>query len=173
MRKNRVWITLVACFVAAAIFAWAQGIKKAGLWEVTTTQTWQKSPFPPGMQLPPQAAAMFGGAPHTTQVCYSQEWVNRFGGPLPPNRECQATNISTTPSGMSADWVCNGRMIGKGTVQASWPDSEHATGKVHFAGVMQAGQGQMPIEFTVDYSSVYKGADCGSVQPLPLPPESK
>ena len=173
MRSTRIGIALAGCLAVATIFAWAQGVKKAGLWEVTTTQTWQKTPFPPGMPMPPAAAAMFGGAPRTTQVCYSQAWVDRFGGPLPPNRECQATNMSVTTSGMSADWVCNGRMIGKGTIQASWPDSDHANGKVHFAGVMQGGQGQIPVEFTIDYSSVYKGADCGSVQPMPLPPENK
>jgi len=40
---------------------------------------------------------------------------------------------------------------------------------MHFAGVMGAGSSAMPVEWTMDLTSVYKGADCGSVKPLPLP----
>ena len=70
---------------------------------------------------------------------------------------------------MTADLVCSGRMIGKGEVQASWSDGTHATGRIHFAGTMQAGPNTLPVEWTVDSSSVYKGPDCGSVQPMPMP----
>ena len=72
-------------------------------------------------------------------------------------------------TGMTADWVCTGRMAGKGTVESSWADPDHAKGKVHFVGSMQMGPNSKPIEYTIETSSVYKGPDCGSVKPLPIP----
>jgi hypothetical protein len=68
MRKYRLWIATSCCLLAVAIFAWGQPNRKPGLWEITSTMTWQQSPFPPGMQMPPAAAAAFGGGPRTTQV---------------------------------------------------------------------------------------------------------
>jgi hypothetical protein len=102
------------------------------------------------------------GLPHPGQI-------DRYGAPISQNRDCQIVNISLKPSGMTADLVCSGRMIGKGEVQASWSDGTHATGRIHFAGTMQAGPNTLPVEWTVDSSSVYKGPDCGSVQPMPMP----
>jgi hypothetical protein len=60
-------------------------------------------------------------------------------------------------------------MNGKGEISSSWPDGNHATGKVHFAGAMQMGQNATPVEWTVNSTSTFKGPDCGSVKPLPLP----
>jgi hypothetical protein len=60
-------------------------------------------------------------------------------------------------------------MPGKATVVSSWSAGNSAKGKVHFLGSMQMGSNSMPIEWTVDFTSAYKGADCGSVKPLPLP----
>jgi hypothetical protein len=34
---------------------------------------------------------------------------------------------------------------------------------------MQMGQNSRPIEWTSESTSVYKGPDCGSVKPLPMP----
>jgi hypothetical protein len=34
---------------------------------------------------------------------------------------------------------------------------------------MQMGQRSTPIEWTMDNTSTYKGADCGSVKPMTLP----
>jgi Protein of unknown function (DUF3617) len=172
MRKTRVWITSGCCLVALAIFAWAQPNRKPGLWEITSTMTWQQSPFPPGMQMPPAAAAAFGGGPRTTQVCLTQAWIDRYGAPIPQSRgNCQATNISLKPNSMTADWVCTGQMMGKGTLESSWDDTDHAKGKMHFVGTMQPGRAPnpIPIEFTVVSESVYKGAECGSVQPMQMP----
>jgi len=174
MRTIRVWMAL-ACFLALGVgTASAQPNRKPGLWEITSTQTWQQSPIPPN--LPPQAAAAmaaaFGGGPHTTQVCLTQAWIDKYGAPIPQSHgSCQATNVVLKPNGMTADWVCSGQMTGKGTMESSWDDSDHAKGKMHFAGTMQGGRSPnpIPVEFTVNSESVYKGPDCGSVQPPPMP----
>jgi hypothetical protein len=173
MRKTRVWITMSCCLFAMAIFAWGQTQRKPGLWEITSTQTWQQSPFPPNMPMPPAAAAAFGGGPRTTQICLTQAWIDRYGAPTPQSRDCQVANVSLRPNSMTADWVCNGRMVGKGTLESSWDETGTAKGKVHFAGTMQGGRSPnpMPIEFTIESVSTYKGPDCGSVQPLQMPPE--
>jgi hypothetical protein len=61
-------------------------------------------------------------------------------------------------------------MSGKASMESSWTDDEHATGKVHFVGSMQVGPNSKPIEWTTASSSVYKGIDCGTVKPLsPVP----
>jgi hypothetical protein len=164
MRKTRIWITMGCCLFALAIFAWAQANRKPGLYEMTSTMTWQQSPMPAGMTMP-------GASPHTVQVCLTQAMIDKYGAPMPQSRngECQISNVALHASSMTADWVCTGMMAGKGTVESSWSDPDHSKGKVHFAGAMQMGSNSTPIEYTIETSSIYKGADCGSVKPLPLP----
>jgi hypothetical protein len=166
MSKTRVWITLGCCLFAVAIAAWAQAIRKPGLWEMTSTMTYQQSPFPPGM---PAAAIAAMGGPHTVQVCLTQAMIDRYGAPMSQSRDCQITNIQMRSSSMTADMVCSGRTNGNGTVESSWADGNVAKGKVHFVGTMGAGSNPMPVEWTAVSTSVYKGPDCGSVKPLPMP----
>jgi Protein of unknown function (DUF3617) len=162
MRRTRVWITLSGCLFALAIVAWAQ-TRKAGLWNLTTTMTWQQSPFPAGMGDPS------GGGPRTTPVCITQQYIDKYGAILPQSRgNCQVINLVKKDHGMTADMVCTGPMSGKGHLESSWTDDEHARGRIHFVGAMQAGPNSKPIEWTSESSSVYKGADCGSVKPLPM-----
>jgi len=156
---------LACLFFAAAVYAWAPA-RKAGLWEMTTNMTWQQSPFPGGTP-PPAAAAAFGGGPRTTQVCLTQAMIDKYGAPVPQGRgDCQVSNVKLSDHGMTADMVCTGRMGGNATVESSWTDDEHATGKVHFTGTLQAGPSPKPIEWTINSTSVYKGADCGNVKPI-------
>jgi hypothetical protein len=144
--------------VAAAVFAWAQG-GRAGLWEVTTTMTWQQSPFPSGMGP--------GAAPRTTQVCISQQQADKFGGVPPQTRgDCQVTNISKRADGYSADVACTGQMATKGTVEATYSADGHGKTKVHMTGTMQRGPSAIPVEMTILNEATYKGADCGSVKPV-------
>ncbi|MGO9339949.1 MAG: DUF3617 domain-containing protein [Terracidiphilus sp.] len=173
MRKTRIYIALGCCFLAMAIFAWAQANRKPGLWEMTSTMTWQQSPMPPGMTMPPGANSPFGGGPRTTQVCLTQAMIDKYGAPMPSSRngQCQISNVSLKPTSMSADWICTGMMTGKGSLESSWSDPDHAIGKVHFVGTMQMGPNSRPIEYTMESSSVYKGPDCGSVQPMTMPAE--
>jgi hypothetical protein len=164
MRMTRVWIILSGLLFVAAVFAWAQG-RKAGLWEMTTTMTWQQSPLPAGMPAPPNSP--FAGGPRVTQVCLTQETIDKYGAPVPNSRnDCQLTNVQKSDHGMTADLVCSGRMSGKGALHSEWPDPEHATGGVHFTGTVQARSGSMPVEWTSQSTSVFKSADCGDVKPI-------
>jgi hypothetical protein len=54
-------------------------------------------------------------------------------------------------------------------MESSWSDNDHTKGKMHFLGAMQGGPNSMPVEWTVEFTSVYQGPDCGSVKPLPMP----
>lgn len=158
MRVHRNVLLVGVCGMALGLLAWAQG-RKAGLWEVTATMSWQQSPFPAGMGPMSQ--------PHTTQICVTQEQIDKFGTVPPQMRgTCQMNNVVKKADGMSAELVCSGPMSGKGDIQASWNDDLHSTAKVHFLGEMQMGPNSKPIEWTVDSTSVYKGADCGSVKPM-------
>ncbi|HYL64884.1 MAG TPA: DUF3617 family protein, partial [Candidatus Methylomirabilis sp.] len=165
MHRTRVWLTLAACFLAGATLLWAQS-RKPGLWELTTTMTWQKSPFPAGMNMPAGGAnSPFGGGPHTVPVCLTQQQIDDNHAITPTMKGCQITNVAKKPNGMTADLECTGLMSGKGTLESAWSDSEHATGKVHFVGSMLMGPQSTPIEWTTVANSVYKGPDCGSVKP--------
>jgi hypothetical protein len=129
--------------------------------------TWQQSPLPAGTA-GPGGPSSINSAPHTTQVCLTQEMMDKYGAPIPQshNNDCQVSNLKKTANSMTAQWVCTGRMNGKGTIESTWTDDDHSTGKVHFVGVMQMGQaGSKPVEWTNESTSVYKGPDCGSVKP--------
>jgi hypothetical protein len=122
------------------------------------------------MQMPAGANSPFGGGEHTTQVCVTQQMIDRYGGLVPPSRgDCQLKNMNKTASGMTADYVCTGHMNGTGKLEATWTATGQSHSKLHFTGAMQMGQKSTPIEYTMDSSSTYKGADCGSVKPMTLP----
>jgi Protein of unknown function (DUF3617) len=156
MHKTRVLITMGCCLFAMTLFAGAQAIRKPGLWEMTTNMTWQQSSMPPGMT-------------NTKLVCLTQEMINKYGAPMPQSPNCQISNVVLKATSMTADWVCSGRMAGKGTLESSWADPNHAIGKVHFVATMQMGQNSRTVEYTINSSSVFKSPDCGSVAPLPMP----
>jgi hypothetical protein len=165
MRRTRVLIALVCCLLAMTALAMAQG-RKTGLWDLTTTTTWQESPFPAGTPGSPAA----GGA-HTMPVCFTQQQMDKYAAIIPPISDCHVSNLVKKANGMTAEMVCTGRMSGKASLESSWTDGEHATGKVHFVGSMQVGSNNKAIEWTSASSSVYKSADCGSVKPYPLMPD--
>ena len=169
MRIHRAVLAVSACVLALGIFAWSQS-RKPGLWEMTSNMTWQQSPLPPGIKLPPGVNSPFAGGPTTSQVCLTQAQIDKYGAPTPQshNGDCTVQNVVLKDTSMSADWVCTGRMAGKGTLQSSWAEPDHAKGTVHFVGTMQMGARSTPVEFTIESTSVYKGADCGSVQPLDM-----
>lgn len=164
MRKARVWIVIGFCLFFISLFASAQANRKPGLWEMTSSMTWQQSPIPGGMTIP-------GGGAHVSQVCITQATIDKYGAPVPQsqNNQCKLGNVQMMPGGMTADWICSGPMVGKGTVESSWTDADHATSKVHFTGSMRMGPNATPVEYTIVATSVYKGADCGSVKPVAEP----
>ena len=159
MRFPRSFVVAAVCVLALTSFAWAQ-TRKAGLWKVTSTMTWQQSPFPGGMN--------HMGGPRTAEVCVTQEQIDKYGAVPPQTRgDCHVTSVNKSDHGMTAEMECSGRMQGKGTVQASWTDDTHSTSKVHFTGNMQMGPNSKPFEWTIESSSVFEGSDCGDVKPAP------
>jgi hypothetical protein len=170
MRKFRLWVPVGCCLTASALLLIAQADRKPGLYETTSNMTWQQSPLPPGVQMPPGANSPFGGGPHTSQVCVTQDMIDKYGGPVPQSRgDCQVKNMNKTASGMTADYVCTGHMNGTGKLEASWTEAGQSHSKIHFTGTMQIGQRSAPIEWTIDTTSTYKGADCGTVKPMTVP----
>lgn len=160
MRLTR-WMVVVAVSIftlAFALTARAQ-TRKPGLWKVTSTMTWQKSPFPSG------ASPM--STPHTNEICVTQQQIDKYGTVPPQVRgECQITNVLKSSNGMTADIECSGHMQGKGHVQASWTEENHSTSTVHFEGVMQMGPEPKPFEWTVQSTAIFESSDCGSVKPF-------
>jgi len=166
MHKTLASALLGLSLIAVAASASAQANRKPGLWDVTSTMTFQQSPLPPGMQAPP--GSPFSGAPRTTQVCVTQAMIDKYGGPSPaPQRgDCQVSNMSVKPTGMTASIACTGQMAGSGTVEATFIDPNSGQTKVHFTGTMQMGPRSAPVEWTMQSNSTFKGADCGSVKPV-------
>jgi hypothetical protein len=166
MRLSRMAAIAGVAVLALCVFAWAQS-RKPGLWEVTSTMTWDKSPFPAGMGA--HGGAM-GGGPHTMQMCVTQEQIDKYGGPQPQTqRDCQLTNIEKKPNGMTAEMTCSGAFSGKGTVTNSWTGDSRSHSKIHFVGAMAMGANTTPIEWTVESTSVFKSSDCGKVKPFEAP----
>lgn len=138
----------------------AQHSAKPGLWEVTTTMTWQKTPVQPGQPGgPPRAGS------HTTEVCLTQEMVDA-GALLPQSRgQCKIENKVIKPGSVTADYVCTGKMQGKGILETTFSDLEHATGSLHFEGTMDVAAKPKPIEWTATSTSVLKSGQCTNNPP--------
>jgi len=177
MSKTRVWTMVGCCVIALAALAWSQSQRKAGLWEVTAQVNMAGMPqmpqLPPGVQLPPgmqMPASPF--APQTTQVCVTQAMIDKYGGPYsnPPRGDCKVTDIQLKPDGMTATMTCSGQFTGTGTVQATFVDANTTKTTMHLTGTTQMGSTSRPMDMTVQSTSTYKGADCGSVKPLAMPP---
>ena len=160
MRKSLILTTLVCSFLAMAALAWAQS-RKAGLWEMTTTTT-----FPPSLERMPGIPS---GAPHTSMVCLTQPLLEKYGAPLPQTRGgCRVTSLDKKEGSMTAELDCTGRNTGKMTAESSWT-ADRAKGTVHFAGTAMEGNSSRKMEWTATSVSVFKGEDCGSVKPYPMP----
>jgi hypothetical protein len=147
-----------------ALLASAQA-RKTGLWEMTSTTTWQQSPMPAGMANSPTAPTT-----RTTQVCLTQQQIDKYNAIIPSmTAGCHLTNVVKKANGMTGDMICTGRMSGKATLESSATDSEHATGKMHFVGSIELGGTSKPIEWTANSNSVFKSPDCGAVKPMVAP----
>ena len=155
MSKTRIWMVVGCCLFALA--ASARGQRKAGLWEVTSSMSMSGMPNMPQM------------GSRTQQVCVTQAMIDKYGGPYsnPQNAQCQVTDVSLSTTGMSAKLSCTGRMTMSGTVQATFVDAN--TTKTIVQMNMTMGNGQQ-MDMTMQSTATFKGADCGSVQPLAMPP---
>jgi hypothetical protein len=156
MNKTRFWLILGCCIIALAAQAQAQG-RKPGLWDVTSQMSMSGGP-----------ANMPQMPPRTSQVCVTQAMIDKYGGPYsnPPQSQCQVTNMSMTATGMSADLTCSGRTSMTGTVRTTFVDANTTKTTVQMSMAM----GSNTMNMTMESTATYKGPDCGSVQPLALPP---
>jgi Protein of unknown function (DUF3617) len=156
VNKTQFWLILGCCIIALSAQAQAQG-RKPGLWEVTSQMSMSGGP-----QNMPQMA------PRTSQVCVTQAMIDKYGGPYsnPPQSQCQITNMSMSATGMSADLSCTGRGNMTGTVRTTFVDENTTKTTVQMSMAM----GSNTMNMTMESTATYKGPDCGSVQPMALPP---
>jgi hypothetical protein len=155
MRGSRICITFGCCLFVIASAASAQR-RKPGLWTITTTVT--------------SAASNNGVAgrpatqgPFNTNVCLTQALIDKYGAPLPQMKDCKITSFNRKANSVTADLVCSGATTGKATMESTWT-ADHATGSIHMiATAPKAG------EWTSNSTSIFKSADCGAVQPFPMP----
>jgi hypothetical protein len=139
--------------LTATLSAAAQD-RKPGLYDVTLATT---TVLPTPRVQPPR----------TWQACLTQGMIDKYGAIVPDylSNVCQLVNIVKKPGGMSADMVCSGSFIGKGTLAVNWSDSEHSKGTLHFSGTMHPGETDIKIEWSAETTSVYKGPDCSAAKP--------
>ena len=160
----RFLLPLLLVSIATSASALDLPTRKAGLWEITTAMTWQKSPVRPGSPGGPPAAGS-----HTTSVCLTQAMVDA-GALFPQSRgECRIQNKVIKPGSLTANYVCTGKMKGMGNIESSIPDLEHVNGTIHFVGTMNVDAHTQSIEWTATSSAVFKSAQC-SIKPLPAAP---
>ena len=165
MNQTRLWITIGACIGLASLASAGTATGKPGLWEITTTTTWQKAPLVQGVD-----AGKIPGGTHSSEVCLTQEMIDDYGALLPHgNNQCTIQNRVTTDNKTTGEYVCSGQMNGKGDLESTWTDPEHVTGKVHFNGTFVIGGQRQVVEWTTESLSRFKSATCGAVKPHPLP----
>ena len=163
MRRAGVGIGLAWFLFATAVIIFAQDKDaphhsgKAGLWEVTTTMTWQKAPARQGGPGGPPASGT-----HSTSVCLTQAMVDA-GALLPQSRgQCHIQNKVVKAGSVTANYVCTGKMKGMGNVETSIPDLEHVTGTIHFVGTLDTDGHPQQIEWTTTSTSVFKTEQCSN-----------
>jgi hypothetical protein len=167
MQKGLTHILIVTCMLSLVSASRAQ-THKPGLWEVTTKTTIQQPGDPEG-HFNSSSLGNQGGSPATLPACYTNDLINKYGIALPPSlRDCDLSNVTASADSFRADLTCKGSYNGKGSLESTWTDEDHAVGKVHFTSKTRDDQPRM-VRWTQDVSAVYKGADCGTVRPRTIP----
>ena len=174
MPKLRVFFILLLCLLAIVPFSGAQA-RKAGLWEMTSkTSILQPgnrvgTTINNGSQEPSQSSEPAAGL----AVCLTQAQIDKYGVVLPPSlRDCDISNVVQKPDGVSADLVCKGTYNGKGSIESTWTDDDHATGKVRFVAKSRDSSTPMSLAWTQESTAVFKSPDCGNVKPRPMPTQA-
>lgn len=175
MRNVRACFILMFCLFAVLHLSEAQS-RKAGLWEMTSKTTILQpgnrvgTTINNGSQESAQSSDPAAGIP----VCLTQAQIDKYGVILPPSlRDCELSNVVQKPDGVSADMICKGTYNGKGSIESTWTDDDHASGKVHFVAKSRDSSKPMSIAWTQESTAVFKSPDCGSVKPRPMPTQEK
>jgi uncharacterized protein DUF3617 len=174
MPKAHVCFTLMFCLLAGFHLSQAQS-RKPGLWEMTSKTT---------ILQPGNRAATTTDSASSTQaqapaplglpVCLTQAQIDKYGVILPPSlRDCEISNVVQKPDSFSADMMCKGAYNGKGSIESTWTDDDHASGKIRFVAKSRDSSEPMSIAWTQESSAVFKSPDCGSVKPRPMPTQAK
>lgn len=162
-------LSLVCCPLAAN----AAGMMKQGLWEMTAKSGGAGA----GAQIPPEkleelrkrgiSIPQTTGGAMVTKMCVSKEMAGRDSLP-PMNRggaNCAQSNQSRSGNTLTFDVVCTGEnMQGKGTTKVTYGDDSFSS-VTDFTGTAHG----HPINTHNETSGRYLGADCGNVQPPPMP----
>ncbi|HVV28319.1 MAG TPA: DUF3617 domain-containing protein [Rhizomicrobium sp.] len=164
--NRMVWGFAAGALVLAPVAAWAAH-GKAGLWNVTSTTNMQ-------MNMPPEAMAqmrsmgmkMPNARSYTSQMCMSQAEVD---SDKPPHIDqnatgCETKVLSQTPTSMTVETTCNGRMKGVGHTSISYRGAEHYQGTYDFKGTVEGNPTNMSTSFKGDWVKT----DCGDVKPYSL-----
>lgn len=158
-------LLILAC--GAASGAQAEG-QKPGLWSVTMTMHFAKG----GPQIPPEQQAMMQQmdinplGPMTHQYCLTPEMAKQEETPgLKGEDGCEAKNLKHSGNTVTADWVCSGRMKGKGQFKMTSTGSSY-NGGWSFAGTSSDEGMAGPLEMSSELKGQWLGADCGKVRPM-------
>ena len=166
MQKSFVCLMMASVGLALPASGYGEA-HKTGLWEVTTKTVIQQSGDVEGRLNGNQPGG--SGSMGSLPVCYSSDLINHYGIALPPSlRDCELSNVIDKPDSFRADLSCKGTYNGKGSVETTWTDEDHVTGKVHFTSKTRDAQPMM-IRWNQDLTAVFKSADCGNVKPRVIP----
>ena len=174
MPKAHICLTLTFCLLAGFHLSRAQS-RKAGLWEMTSKTTILQ----PGNRVGTTINNGSGTQAQASEteplpVCLTQAQIDQFGVILPPSlRDCQLSNVAQKPDSFSADMMCMGTYNGKGSIQSTWTDDDHASGKIRFVAKSRDSSTPMSITWTQESTAVFKSPDCGSVKPRAMPTQAK
>jgi hypothetical protein len=168
MAKTSVWITVMFCALAGGVLTLAQETQKAGLWLISTTNKIQQAGEAPANfgAHPAQSSPETGALP----ACMTREMVDKYGVILPPSlRDCELSNVVRAADNFHADMTCKGAYNGVGSIEATWTDPDHVTGKVHFVSKTRETTNARSLTWSQDVTAVFKSPDCGDVKPRKMP----
>lgn len=141
---------------------------KPGLWEVTT-HTIRSHRGDPEARFNGNSLAGGEAETATLPACYTRELIEGYRIVLPPSlRDCALLNVHRTPRSVAADLSCKGTFNGRGSLETTWTDEDHAAGKVHFAS-RSRGAHPVILQWAEEVTATYKGSDCGNVRPRSAP----
>ncbi|MDP3856527.1 MAG: DUF3617 domain-containing protein [Stagnimonas sp.] len=159
---------LLALTLGLAGAAQAEG-QKPGLWSVTVQMSFIRG----GPQISPEQQAMMQKmginplAPMTHQYCLTPELAKQEQTPGVNGQDgCETRNLKHSGNSMSADWVCDGRLKGKGQFQMTQTGNGYDGGWT-FAGTSSDEGMAGPLEMKSSIKGQWLGADCGKVKPMP------
>jgi hypothetical protein len=154
---------------------YAAGNMKPGLWEITTqSDAMQNMPKIPPAQIERMRkmgidVPQFQNGAIVSKVCITQEMAERnpWAQAEQGGKDCRTGTPQQQGSSYTADIICDGPdMKGKGKVKASFASSESFSTSTDFQG----NAGGRPIQNHSVTSGKWLSANCGTVQPAPLPP---